>query len=182
MSSFEGGQAVRQTSTGYLGTINQMPSPEFVERFGRGHYRVRWVGSGTFSWVSCSDLEPCPIRRVKGEFHTALAAAKAYAAEQGIAGRAGGWIYNTAGQPICQGWDAYATIARRHGSIKRIENGRWAINRPTYHYICSRRWDDAALARGCRNIEWADTQATSPCPQCGVAGDRTTDPSKGGAA
>lgn len=38
------------------------------------------------------------------------AAAKAYAAKVGVAGRKGGWLYDARGVTVCQGWDAYVSI------------------------------------------------------------------------
>lgn len=38
--------------------------------------------------------------------------AKEYASERGTTGGIGGWIYNSKGHPLCQGWFSYWQIAR----------------------------------------------------------------------
>lgn len=46
---------------------------------------------------------------------TAEQLARTWAAEHGIVGRPGGWLYDGKGRPVCQGWArlADALIARR---------------------------------------------------------------------
>lgn len=55
------------------------------------------------------------------QFPNGRAAAKAYAAEHGFTGRKGGWIYNQADRPICQGWDSYVAMLTRRGIIRDLD-------------------------------------------------------------
>ena len=49
------------------------------------------------------------------------AAAKAYAAAVGVAGKPGGWIYTPSGRPICQGWQSYTSRLVRRGIIRDLD-------------------------------------------------------------
>ena len=67
-------------------------------------------------------------------YMTAVGAAKAYARLAGYAGKRGGWIYRTTGEPgriMCQGWDAFAILCLRRGWIQDTSNpgemGRFVV-------------------------------------------------------
>jgi hypothetical protein len=55
------------------------------------------------------------------KFPNGRAAAKAYAAEHGITGRKGGWLYNDRGRTVCQGWDSYVAMLTRRGIIRDLD-------------------------------------------------------------
>lgn len=63
---------------------------------------------------------------MSGEYYSILSAAKAYAKLAGYAGKPGGWIYRTTGEPgriMCQGWDTFAHLCLRRGWIKSMSKG-----------------------------------------------------------
>lgn len=65
--------------------------------------------------------------RQKGEYFSVLSATKAYAKLAGYAGKNGGWIYRTTGEPgriMCQGWDEFARICVRRGWVQDISKPR----------------------------------------------------------
>lgn len=48
-----------------------------------------------------------------------VAALRRYAEKVGHESRAGGWLYNTYGNPICQGWYSYAAMMLRSGAMRQ---------------------------------------------------------------
>lgn len=46
-------------------------------------------------------------------YHQKIRRARSWGNARGYEGRAGGWIYNSAGRPVVQGWAAFY---RRHAS------------------------------------------------------------------
>lgn len=52
-----------------------------------------------------------------------LALAKALAAHLGIGGRVGGWLYDSKGSPVCQGWQAFWQLARRRRWVVDYQHG-----------------------------------------------------------
>lgn len=47
-----------------------------------------------------------------------VAALRRYAEKLGHESRVGGWLYNTLGNPICQGWFNYASLMLRTGAMR----------------------------------------------------------------
>ena len=58
-----------------------------------------------------------------------LRAAKAYAATQGITGRAGGWLYGVNGRPLSQGWHGYAKRMLANGTLREISDAPYPGSR-----------------------------------------------------
>ena len=61
-----------------------------------------------------------------------VTAAKKVAKIRGDYGKAGGWIYNKFGAPVCQGWDAYGKRVFSAGYIAQDAdhgggNGKWYV-------------------------------------------------------
>ncbi len=54
------------------------------------------------------------VRNVSTARMTDTELARVWAAENGVVGRSGGWLYDATGRPLCHGWQSLAqSLARR---------------------------------------------------------------------
>lgn len=51
--------------------------------------------------------------------------ARVWAAQHGIVGRAGGWLYTATGRPVCHGWGSLAASLRRQGIVIEGAGVEW---------------------------------------------------------
>jgi hypothetical protein len=98
------------------------------------HYAVRSVADPRFAPLVGKGYTDARSkdgsRSFKGD-EGIVKAAKAWAKAFGYEGRAGGWIYDAAGDSVEQGWRSFADTLRRRGAIAKGADGLWyVLDRP----------------------------------------------------
>lgn len=65
------------------------------------------------------------VRNVPTWRMTTTELARVWAAQHGVVARVGGWLYDGAGRPVCQGWDSLAGYLARRGVLVAGQGVNW---------------------------------------------------------
>ncbi len=86
---------------------------------------VRIIVRGGTAARSVCHRDACRLvaEKLTGPFRTQEAMGKAIGELTGVAGRAGGWVYDLDGNPMCQGWASYAHswVGTRSGATTTLD-------------------------------------------------------------
>jgi hypothetical protein len=93
------------------------------------HYAVRSIDDPRFAPLigrGYADGRTRDGLRGNGDYGR-VKAARAWAKLYGYKGAGGGWIYDTKGRTVCQGWQSFAEYLRRNGKIVRGSDDLWYV-------------------------------------------------------
>lgn len=65
------------------------------------------------------------VRNVPTWTMTTTELARVWAAQHGMTARTGGWLYDPAGRPVCQGWSALTAYLVRRGVVAAGRGVDW---------------------------------------------------------